>query len=196
VTVTARALPTAFDPPTGVVTVATPSCCCCCCCCLNAIGAGIGASTAAARAAARSHGRSQVAPTLLASGGAVLASGLAWLVAAGLEVDAPTGPIAVGLLTFSAGTTAALYTAGVKLRTAVAVAIAIATVTGVLGVLEVFVALFTALIIEFATPLSIWGGSVLGRSMMSDDAGVPPTDTPADVLQADTPPDARDEEQA
>lgn len=39
------ALPTPFDPPSGVATVATPTCCCCCCCCLNSLAA-LGAYTA------------------------------------------------------------------------------------------------------------------------------------------------------
>jgi streptolysin S family bacteriocin protoxin len=180
VSVTARALPTAYDPPAGAVTVATPSCCCCCCCCLNAVGAGATVVTAAARAAARSNHRPQVVPTLLGLGAVVAAGAVAWLLVQGLDVRTAPVPIASAIIAYGAMTVAALHSGGVKLRTAVLVAIAFACGTALLATIELFVALFTALLIEFAAPLSMWGGWVMGRSMMSDDAGAPPVETAPD----------------
>lgn len=180
-TVTTRALPTAYDPPSGVVTVATPSCCCCCCCCLNALGAGMTVVTSAARAAARGNDRPLLAPTLLGLGALVAAGGVAWLlVVLGVETAGP--PVGAAIVTYGVISALALHRAGVPLRTAALVALAFATGTALIATLELFVALLTALLIELAAPLSMWAGWALGRTLLRDDRGDPAPPSGAPVV--------------
>src|SRR5262245_37896081 len=54
--VTLRALPTAYEPGGAALTVATPSCCCCCCC-ANTMVATTALVGAIAYGTAERHGR-------------------------------------------------------------------------------------------------------------------------------------------
>lgn len=157
--VTTRALPTAFDPADGAVTVATPSCCCCCCCCLATVAATTAFTAGEAYYQAEEHGGSPAGALtvgLLAAPAGVIV---------GLASAQPLGAAAVGLgsLTFVAVTVAALSIAKVRLQVSLGIAVVVGAVA--LGALfaEFVGALFTLLLVELTAPLTAWGGWAIAR---------------------------------
>lgn len=168
-TPTVRALPTPYDPPAGTLTVATPSCCCssCCCCCLNVVGAAAGITAGAARAAAVNNGRSAAAATALGVLAALAGLGVGILVAGGQSDDAIGLPLTAAIAVYSVVAVLALRRSGVRLRTAAALVAVVAVGSVGLFFVEVSLALATALWIELAAPLTLWGGWVLGRSVIA-----------------------------
>jgi hypothetical protein len=165
---TVRALPTPYDPPTGTLTVATPSCCCssCCCCCLNLVSAVAGVTAGAAHAAAVKNGRPAAAATMVGVLAVLAGLGVAILVASSQAQGTIGLPLAVGIAVYAIVAVLALRHGGVRLRTAVAVVAAVALGSVALFFFEVSLALATALWIELAAPLALWGGWVVGRSVI------------------------------
>lgn len=156
-----RALPTAFDPPAGQVTVATPSCCCCCCCCLNATLGVTSFMASEAYYQAEEHAR----PTWLALLLGLLA------VPFGIGAVALVGPLVVdsgwifGAAVVVAATFAAgLAAAGVTVPRATGIAAAVTAIGIGAFFVEIFGALFTLFILELLCPLSAWGGWAIARS--------------------------------
>jgi hypothetical protein len=166
---TVRALPTPYDPPTGTLTVATPSCCCssCCCCCLNVVGAAAGVTAGAARAAAVKNGRPAAAATVLGFLAVLAGLGVGILVARSQSQDALGLPLFSAIAAYSVVAMLALHRGGVRLRMAVVLVAVVALGSLGLFFVEVALALATQLWIELAAPLTLWGGWVVGRSVIA-----------------------------
>lgn len=172
-TVTVRALPTAYDPPTGTLTVATPSCCCssCCCCCLNTLALAAGTTASAAHQAATDNGRPAGLPAWLGFLAVPAAALVAWLVGRVQSSDDLSVPVVVGIAAGAVVAVIALRIAGARLRLALLSVVAIVAASLVLFFLELAVALGTSLWSLVLTPLSLWGGWRLGKTVMRDRAG-------------------------
>jgi len=166
---TMRALPTPYDPPAGTLTVATPSCCCssCCCCCLNLLGAAAGVTASAAHAAAVRNGRPSGAATALGFLAVLAGAAVAVLVARAQSQDAIGLPLFSGLAAYAVVAVLALRRGGVRMVTALAVAVAVAAGSVAAFFVELVLAAATELWIELAAPLAVWGGWVLGRSVIA-----------------------------
>jgi hypothetical protein len=193
-TLRTRVLPTPYDPPSGVLTVATPSCggCCCCCCCLNAVGAGATVAAAVAHGTAVRNGRPTALPTLLGLSTVVAAGLVAWLVARGQVEDAITPPLAAAIAAYGLVATVALRRAGARLLTAALAALGLAAGTALLFAIELPLTLATELWLELATPFSVWGGWVLGKALIANRDGAPPTDDGGSHGDAYAPPSSGD----
>jgi hypothetical protein len=166
---TVRALPTPYDPPTGTLTVATPSCCCssCCCCCLNLLGAAAGVTAGAAHAAAVRNGRSSGTATALGFLAILAGVAVAILVARAQTQDAIGPPLVAGITAYAVVAVLALRRAGVRPVTTLALVAAVAAGSVALFFVELSLVAVTELWIELAMPLTLWGGWVLGRSVIA-----------------------------
>ena len=179
---TVRPLATPHDPPAGPVTVATPSCCCCCCCCLATLGTAIGFSAGAAYETAVRHRRPPTLPTFMALLALPLAV-VSLVVLFGViddaqgiagiedELGALVWVAAIGVYLGLAG--GGLRLAGAGWGQAAGVPAAVAVCIPVLFVIELPLALFTALIVELASPATLALGVWLGRTTHRGPA--PPT---------------------
>ena len=166
---TLRALPTPYDPPAGTLTVATPSCCCssCCCCCLNLLGAAAGVTAGAAHAAAVRNGRPSGAATVLGFLAVLAGVAVAILVARAQSQDAIGLPLFSGLAAYAVIAVLALRRGGVRLVTALTLVAAVAAGSVAAFFVELALAAATELWIELAAPLALWGGWVVGRSVIA-----------------------------
>jgi hypothetical protein len=173
VELTVHPLPTAYDPPSGPATVSTPSCCCssCCCCCLNALAVGVGVTAGVTFQAARNNDRPAALPTLLA----ILAVPLVILASVALVngLGNAGGVLAAVVLLYIALVAVALRSAGVPAGPAVLYPLAFAGIVLVLFMVELGMALVTALWIELLAPLSLVGGWALGRVFLRRQAPWP-----------------------
>lgn len=153
-------LPTPFAPGEDQITVATPSCCCCCCSCL------ISVATASSFAAAEAHHRAKEHdgnyPLALILG---LLAGPLGLLALFLLLDSrnEVAAIFVPLIVVATMIWLALTVARTPQPDALGMAF-IATVSlGGFAFLEFWIALVTALLIEFLAPLGIWAGIAMAK---------------------------------
>lgn len=167
-----RALPTPYDPPTALVTVATPSCCCCCCCCLATLGAATGVGAGAAYELAKGQQRPPGLATTLAAVAlpvAIVAFVALSAVFSGLqgvegERDTLTAIAAfVGFGLYLGMTGGGLRLAGASWGRAAAVPLAVAAATPVLFVVELPLALVTLFLVELLAPVTVFLGVKLGR---------------------------------
>lgn len=181
-TLTVRALPTPHDPPAGPVTVATPSCCCCCCCCLATLGTAIGFTAGAAYETSVRRRRHPVVPTVMA----LLALPLAIAVLAvlfnvfddmqgvgGAEDELAAVAWIAAIAVHLGLTIGALRLAGARWAHAVGVSALVAVCIPAAFAAELFVALFTAFIIELASPAAVLLGVWIGRRIHRDPAPAP-----------------------
>jgi hypothetical protein len=173
VTLTVRALPTAYDPPAGAVTVATPSCCCCCCCCLATLGSVAGFTAGAAHETALRYGRPRGRVTAMAALALPLAVAtmiVLFNVIDGLQgVESAEGTLnvlvwvsAIAIYLGLAG--AALRLAGASWGRAAGTPVSVALVAPVAFVVELPLALFTVFLVELAAPVAVLLGVKLGRA--------------------------------
>jgi streptolysin S family bacteriocin protoxin len=170
-TLTVRHLPTPFDPASGPVTVATPSCCCCCCCCLASLGMAVGVAAGAAYETGRGNRTSRAVATVLA----VLALPLALATWAGLfnvadalsggEVGGGTATVVfLGVVVVYATTVwAAMRAAGASWQRALTLGVSLAASLPVAVVVEAIAALFTLFFIELLAPGAVAFGLWVGR---------------------------------
>jgi streptolysin S family bacteriocin protoxin len=184
---TVRALPTAYDPPAGPTTVATPSCCCCCCCCLNTVAAGVGLTVGLASGTAAEHRRPMIAPVLLT----LFALPLAIVVATALTqlsdavatgVDDVLGTLVAisTVATYVAATVLAFRLAGAGWARSLLVSVVIPLAVLPLLWVEMIAAFLTAFIIELLAPGAFVGALLLGRNVAgsSGSSGPPPAPWP------------------
>lgn len=186
-TLTVRALPTPHDPPAGPVTVATPSCCCCCCCCLATLGTAIGFAAGASYETAVRRRRHPAVPIVMA----VLALPLALAVlvilfnavddlqgVGGAEDELAAVAWFAAIAVYLGLTVGALRLAGAGWAHAVGASALVAVCIPAAFLAELFVALFTAFIVELVSPAAVVLGIWIGRRTHRDPA---PTPWPAEV---------------
>ena len=176
-TLTVRPLPTPHDPPAGPVTVATPSCCCCCCCCLATLGTAVGFTAGAVYETAVRRRRPAAVPTVLAT----LALPLAVVVllvlfntfddlqgVAGAEDELAAVAWVAAIVVYLGLAGGALRLAGAGWGQSVGVPAAVLVCIPVMFVVELPAALFTAFLIELASPVAVLAGIWFGRRTHRD----------------------------
>ncbi|NNE10759.1 MAG: hypothetical protein HKN41_00765 [Ilumatobacter sp.] len=166
--VVVRPLPTAFDPDSGPVTVATPSCCCCCCCCLMTSAAAVTFNAAEALRLGRANdlptGRKALA---MALGLSSVPIAIVMLVRAEALTSGTTA-VFTGIAAFALVCFATFKAAGAATWPAVRVALLAALFVSMAFGVELFLAIGTGFLIELFFPLGIWLGIAIARSRESN----------------------------
>ncbi|MDP9464272.1 MAG: hypothetical protein M3P52_06590 [Actinomycetota bacterium] len=162
-TLVVRTLPSAFDPPDGTVTVATPSCCCCCCCCLVASGVVVGFTAGEAHYQARERrqqpGRMSFAVLLGVAAVPGAFGGFVFLLNNGGR-----GATLAGLLAYPILAIAAYLVAGMPLGRSLATTVLTVAAFAVMASFEVAPAVATQFLFELLLPVGIWVGWLIARA--------------------------------
>ncbi len=184
-TITVRNLPTAYDPPEGGLSVATPSCCCCCCCCLATVsGTSMFLGTEA-------YFRASERPSSHGARGWAFLLGFASLIAPPLLLLVTVPDLlAVALVASPLLAGAVLVAVGTPKPDAIVIVTATLLVAAIAFGVELVLALLTFFILELTFPLTMWGGWAIARSRHRERVGRRTWE--ASMRQTATPPAAPD----